>query len=190
MGWDRVAENIAENEALPLHNDGPWPSLRQAYYAAWILALVQMCAQLNNGVMTLLVGPVKRDLGLSDMQMSYLLGFSVVLFAIEAAILAAPAPRLLAMAPLFALWANLHGGWLTAWGRPAMGAQFRLTLPKKVGAILETSPLPLVPRDLVGPGGTRFDGLEAPAPLAAPSSPASPAPAPRRAAAETTASPS
>jgi two-component system sensor histidine kinase MtrB len=87
--------------------------------------------------------------------------------------------------------ANLHGGWLTAWGRPAMGAQFRLTLPKKVGAILETSPLPLVPRDLVGPGGTRLDGLEAPAPLA-PHSPASPpSAAPRRAAAaETTASPS
>jgi two-component system sensor histidine kinase MtrB len=85
--------------------------------------------------------------------------------------------------------ANLHGGWLTAWGRPAMGAQFRLTLPRKVGAILETSPLPLVPRDLVGPGGTRLDGLEAPAPLAA-SSPASPpSPTPRRAAAaETTVS--
>ncbi|HJQ88316.1 MAG TPA: MtrAB system histidine kinase MtrB, partial [Propionibacteriaceae bacterium] len=29
--------------------------------------------------------------------------------------------------------ANLHGGWLTAWGRPAMGAQFRLTLPRKAG---------------------------------------------------------
>jgi two-component system sensor histidine kinase MtrB len=86
--------------------------------------------------------------------------------------------------------ANLHGGWLTAWGRPAMGAQFRLTLPRKVGAILETSPLPLVPRDLVGPGGARLDGLEAPAPRA-PSSPASPSPAPRRAAAaETTVSPS
>ena len=62
--------------------------------------------------------------------------------------------------------ANLHGGWLTAWGRPAMGAQFRLTLPKNVGAILETSPLPLVPRDLVGPGGARLDGLEAPTPSA------------------------
>jgi two-component system, OmpR family, sensor histidine kinase MtrB len=86
--------------------------------------------------------------------------------------------------------ANLHGGWLTAWGRPAMGAQFRLTLPRKVGAILETSPLPLVPRDLVGPGGARLDGLEAPAPRA-PTSPASPSPAPRRAAAaETTVSPS
>jgi two-component system sensor histidine kinase MtrB len=83
--------------------------------------------------------------------------------------------------------ANLHGGWLTAWGRPAMGAQFRLTLPRKVGAILETSPLPLVPRDLVGPGGARLDGLEAPAPRA-PSSPASPSP--RRAVAEETVSPS
>jgi two-component system sensor histidine kinase MtrB len=84
--------------------------------------------------------------------------------------------------------ANLHGGWLTAWGRPAMGAQFRLTLPRKAGAILETSPLPLVPRDLVGPGGTRFDGLEAPAPVA-PSFPATPASVPRAStAAETTVS--
>ena len=87
--------------------------------------------------------------------------------------------------------ANLHGGWLTAWGRPAMGAQFRLTLPRNVGAILETSPLPLVPRDLVGPGGARLDGLEAPTIPLPPLSPASPSsPAPRRAAAETTASPS
>jgi two-component system sensor histidine kinase MtrB len=87
--------------------------------------------------------------------------------------------------------ANLHGGWLTAWGRPAMGAQFRLTLPKRVGAILETSPLPLVPRDLVGPGGTRFDGLEAPAPLAPSSPPSPPTAIPRRAAtAETSVSPS
>src|SRR5215211_320248 len=94
--------------------------------------------------------------------------------------------------------ANLHGGWLTAWGRPAMGAQFRLTLPRKAGTILETSPLPLVPRDLVGPGGTRLDGLEAPAPVV-PSSPATPASVPPTStaaeprtstAAETTGSPS
>jgi two-component system, OmpR family, sensor histidine kinase MtrB len=86
--------------------------------------------------------------------------------------------------------ANLHGGWLTAWGRPAMGAQFRLTLPRQAGAILETSPLPLVPRDLVGPGGTRLDGLEAPAPLT-PRPPATAASVQRRAtAAETTVGPS
>ena len=44
--------------------------------------------------------------------------------------------------------ANLHRGWLTAWGRPGLGAQFRLTLPRAAGVILESSPLPLVPRDL------------------------------------------
>jgi two-component system sensor histidine kinase MtrB len=44
--------------------------------------------------------------------------------------------------------ANLHGGWLTAWGRPGLGAQFRLTLPRRRGMVLRTSPLPLVPRDL------------------------------------------
>jgi two-component system, OmpR family, sensor histidine kinase MtrB len=84
--------------------------------------------------------------------------------------------------------ANLHGGWLTAWGRPAMGAQFRLTLPRRAGVILETSPLPLVPRDLVGPGGTRLDGLEAPAPLALASPSLPPSAAGRSTAAETTVS--
>ena len=47
--------------------------------------------------------------------------------------------------------ANLHGGWLTAWGRPGQGAQFRLTLPRRAGAILQSSPLPMVPRDFAGP---------------------------------------
>ena len=44
--------------------------------------------------------------------------------------------------------ANLHGGWLTAWGRPGLGAQFRLTVPRHAGGLLETSPLPMAPRDL------------------------------------------
>ncbi|VXB11891.1 MtrAB system histidine kinase MtrB [Nocardioides sp. AX2bis] len=43
--------------------------------------------------------------------------------------------------------AHLHGGWLQAWGRPGQGAQFRLTLPRRVGAALRHSPLPLVPAD-------------------------------------------
>ncbi|HUG73737.1 MAG TPA: MFS transporter [Steroidobacteraceae bacterium] len=68
-----------------------WPSLRQAYYAAWVLAAVQMCAQFNNGVMSLLVEPVKRDLGLTDLQLSYLLGFAAVLFYV---LIGVPASRL------------------------------------------------------------------------------------------------
>ncbi len=43
--------------------------------------------------------------------------------------------------------AHLHGGWLQAWGRPGEGAQFRLTLPRRVGIVLRHSPLPLAPPD-------------------------------------------
>ncbi|GEL16941.1 hypothetical protein PA7_07780 [Pseudonocardia asaccharolytica DSM 44247 = NBRC 16224] len=41
--------------------------------------------------------------------------------------------------------ARLHGGWLQAWGEPGNGATFRLTLPRAVGDLLESSPLPLGP---------------------------------------------
>lgn len=43
--------------------------------------------------------------------------------------------------------ANLHGGWLQVWGRPGRGANFRLTLPRRVGITVTESPLPLVPED-------------------------------------------
>lgn len=41
--------------------------------------------------------------------------------------------------------ARLHGGWLTAWGRPGQGAQFRLTLPRTSGGKFKSSPLSSVP---------------------------------------------
>jgi two-component system sensor histidine kinase MtrB len=73
--------------------------------------------------------------------------------------------------------ANLHGGWLTAWGRPGLGAQFRLTLPRTAGAILERSPLPMVPRDLVVPSPSRAEAPEpGPAVAAEPAEPASSGP--------------
>lgn len=43
--------------------------------------------------------------------------------------------------------ARLHHGWLTAWGRPGRGAQFRLTLPKDPDTALTSSPLPVMPFD-------------------------------------------
>ncbi|WP_165367849.1 MtrAB system histidine kinase MtrB, partial [Phytoactinopolyspora endophytica] len=44
--------------------------------------------------------------------------------------------------------ARLHGGWLQAWGEPGEGSQFRLTLPRRVGEDITTSPLALVPSDV------------------------------------------
>jgi two-component system sensor histidine kinase MtrB len=46
--------------------------------------------------------------------------------------------------------ARLHCGWLEAWGEPAGGACFRLTVPRVRGATLSSSPLPLPPEDGVG----------------------------------------
>jgi two-component system sensor histidine kinase MtrB len=43
--------------------------------------------------------------------------------------------------------ARLHHGWLQAWGEPGGGSQFRLTLPRVVGAELLRSPIPLEPDD-------------------------------------------
>jgi two-component system, OmpR family, sensor histidine kinase MtrB len=43
--------------------------------------------------------------------------------------------------------ARLHGGWLQAWGEPARGSQFRLTLPRRTQDDLTSSPIPLVPDD-------------------------------------------
>ncbi|MBE1531400.1 MtrAB system histidine kinase MtrB [Actinomadura algeriensis] len=56
--------------------------------------------------------------------------------------------------------AQLHGGWLQAWGEPGHGSQFRLSLPRVAGEELRGSPLPLVPP---GAGDARpvFAELEA-----------------------------
>ncbi|MEJ7726187.1 MAG: MtrAB system histidine kinase MtrB [Actinomycetes bacterium] len=50
---------------------------------------------------------------------------------------------------------HLHGGWLQAWGRPGLGSQFRLTLPRELGGAVESSPLPMVPTPVVGPSARR-----------------------------------
>lgn len=44
--------------------------------------------------------------------------------------------------------ARLHRGWLTAWGRPGRGAQFRLTVPRDARHTLMGSPLPVIPTDV------------------------------------------
>src|SRR5699024_12751432 len=43
--------------------------------------------------------------------------------------------------------AKLHGGRLDCWGRPGEGSCFRLTIPRRHGGALTSSPLPLTPED-------------------------------------------
>ena len=59
--------------------------------------------------------------------------------------------------------AQLHGGWLQAWGSPGEGAQFRLTLPRRCGDEVTSSPLPLYPDDAPPAGvGVPYLRLNAP----------------------------
>lgn len=58
----------------------PWPNPRQAWYAVGIFATALMVNFLDRGILTLLVEPIKRDLSLTDTQISLLMGFAFVCF--------------------------------------------------------------------------------------------------------------
>ena len=57
-----------------------YPPTAQAWYCVTILALVVMVNFLDRGILTLLVEPIKADLGLSDVQMSLVMGFAFTFF--------------------------------------------------------------------------------------------------------------
>lgn len=58
----------------------PWPSAGKAWYAIFVLTVVYILAFIDRGILSLLVGPIRADLGLSDTQISLLHGFAFALF--------------------------------------------------------------------------------------------------------------
>ena len=69
----------------------PWPSRGRAWYAVFVFAVVLCVNFLDRGILPLLVVPIKRDLGLTDTQISLLMGFAFVMFYV---ILGLPVSRL------------------------------------------------------------------------------------------------
>ncbi len=55
-------------------------SLLYAWYVVFILTLANISSFIDRQILSLLVGPIKRDLHLSDMQMGLLMGLSFALF--------------------------------------------------------------------------------------------------------------
>ena len=58
----------------------PYPSERYAWYVVIILMIVYVFSFVDRQILSLLVDPIKADLGLSDTQISYLGGFTFALF--------------------------------------------------------------------------------------------------------------
>jgi MFS family permease len=72
-------------------SSAPWPRPRQAWYAVAVFATALMVNFLDRGILNLLVEPIKRDLHLSDLQISVLMGFAFACFYV---ILGLPIARL------------------------------------------------------------------------------------------------
>ncbi len=60
--------------------DGPPKNLRYAWYVVAVLMLIYVSSFIDRQILALLVGPMKRDLHLSDTQMGLLMGFSFAIF--------------------------------------------------------------------------------------------------------------
>lgn len=77
---------------MSLPPPAPAPGVpRAAWYAILILTLANVSSFVDRQILTLLVGPIRRDLDISDTQMSYLLGLS---FAVFYSLMAFPIARL------------------------------------------------------------------------------------------------
>src|SRR5580704_2904379 len=75
----------------PLEGEQAYPSAAWAWYTVAILLCAYIFSFIDRQILNLLVAPVRRDLGITDTQMSLLIGFS---FAIFYSVLGLPFGRL------------------------------------------------------------------------------------------------
>ena len=58
----------------------PFPARRYGWYVVGVLTLAYVFSFIDRQIFSLLVAPLRRDLGISDTQVSLLMGFSFALF--------------------------------------------------------------------------------------------------------------
>ena len=61
-------------------SDDPWPRRSYAWYVVGILTIAYTVSFIDRQIIALLVGPIRRDLGISDTQISLLQGFAFAIF--------------------------------------------------------------------------------------------------------------
>jgi MFS family permease len=75
-----ASEAVVSEESIPPAAAEPFPAKTAAWYAVWMIALANALDAVDRGGITLLIEPIKRDLHLSDTEVSLLTGFSFSLF--------------------------------------------------------------------------------------------------------------
>jgi MFS family permease len=75
-----MTDTTASSSGAGAGPQAPWPSARVAWYAVFVFFLAQMVNFLDRQIVALLVEPIKRDLVLTDTQISLVMGFAFVVF--------------------------------------------------------------------------------------------------------------
>ena len=65
---------------VPAESGGSYPPRTYAWYVVGVLTVLYIFSIIDRMILNLLVGPIRRDLGISDTQMSLLIGFSFAVF--------------------------------------------------------------------------------------------------------------
>jgi MFS family permease len=73
-------DQVARSDQASPPVERPWPPPRQAWWAVFVFSLVLTVQFLDRGLLGLLVEPIKRDLHLTDTQISAIMGFAFVIF--------------------------------------------------------------------------------------------------------------
>lgn len=100
--------------AQPQKDEEPYPPQGYAWYVVGVLTFVYIFSFIDRQILNLLVRPIRRDLGITDFQMSLLMGFSFALFytffGIPLGRLADSRSRRTIIAVGFAVWSVMTAG--------------------------------------------------------------------------------
>jgi MFS family permease len=77
---DQASLNEGAQTSGAAQDQALWPPPRQAWYAVCLISFISVLSNIDRGVIALLVQPIKRDLQISDTEMSILIGFAFSFF--------------------------------------------------------------------------------------------------------------
>lgn len=109
-----MTPSTEESPLRSTSNESSYPRATYAWYVVGVLAFVYVFSFLDRTILNLLVGPIRRDLAITDTQMSLLIGFAFALFYVAFGIplgrLADSRSRRGLITAGFALWSFFTAG--------------------------------------------------------------------------------